>query len=63
VSNGGQSSSIFSLGRHAIEYPSIKYTNTIKLTTETVDNLVDSGKIPKSINFMAIDIQGAEILV
>ncbi|MDP2677321.1 MAG: FkbM family methyltransferase [Rhodoferax sp.] len=63
ASNGGQSSSIFALGRHAIEYPSIKYTNTIKLTTETVDNLVDSGKIPKSINFMVIDVQGAEILV
>ena len=63
ASNGAQSSSIFPLGRHASEYPNIKYTTTVSLSTDTIDHLIKTNIIPGDVNFVVIDVQGAEMLV
>lgn len=63
ASNGAQSSSIFPLGRHAAEYPNIKYTSVISLLSETIDHLISNKIIAFTVNFIVIDVQGAEMLV
>lgn len=62
-SNSGLSSSLLELGRHGKAYPSIYYEQSISLTTTTVDNLVADGRIPPDIDFLVVDVQGAELLV
>lgn len=63
ASNGSQSSSIFPLGRHANEYPNIKYTTTVSVSTDTIDHLIQTQILPLVVNFIVIDVQGAELLV
>lgn len=60
ASNGGEASSILDLGRHAAAYPDIVVTETIRMTTQTIDALRDAGTVPGDIDFAVIDIQGAE---
>jgi FkbM family methyltransferase len=62
-SNAGLSSSLFALGRHQEAYPDICYTESIILTTSTVDQLIADGEIPPDIDFLVIDAQGAELLI
>lgn len=63
ASNGAQSSSMFPLGRHANEYPNIKYTTSVSVSTETIDHLISTQAISPAVNFIVIDVQGAEMLV
>jgi FkbM family methyltransferase len=63
ASNSHQSSSLFQLGRHSAAYPSVTYTEDIYLVTSTIDSLVTSGLIPSDIDFLVLDVQGAELLV
>jgi FkbM family methyltransferase len=62
-SNGGLSSSILPLGRHGTAHPNVAYTSTVRLHSKTIDSLVTEGLIPKDIDFLALDVQGAEMLV
>lgn len=63
ASNGGQSSSMLNLGRHQFAYPSVTYTESIELTTSTVDGMLRDGDIPSDIDFLLIDAQGAELKI
>lgn len=63
ASNSGQSSSMLSLGRHEFAYPSVTYTESIELTTSTIDGLLRDGDIPCDIDYLVIDAQGAEQLI
>jgi FkbM family methyltransferase len=60
ASNNGQASSMLQLGRHAAAYPHISYTDTVELTTQTIDGLLEAGTIPDDIEFALLDLQGAE---
>ena len=63
VTNNGQSSSILEFGTHKDSYPNIIETQRIPLKTTTIDTFFE--KHPeidkKPINFLNIDIQGAEL--
>jgi FkbM family methyltransferase len=63
ANNGGQSSSMLEIGRHASAYPMVKYTHSIQLRTSTVDKLVAEGIIDSDIDFLLIDAQGAELKI
>lgn len=63
ANNEGQSSSLLDLGRHAVAYPTVKYVDTVKLPTRSVDSLVKHGEIPSDIDFILIDAQGAELMI
>ncbi len=60
ANNDGQSSSMLELGTHATVHPEVKYIRSFKTTTIRLDNLF-SGL--SDINFMAVDVQGAELKV
>lgn len=62
-SNSGLSSSLLGLGRHSRAYPSVHYSSSVALTSSTVDQLIDVGAIPRDIDFLVVDVQGAEFLV
>jgi FkbM family methyltransferase len=63
ASNNGLSSSILELGRHAMEYPGITYTEKLMLQTKTIDGLIRDAILPKDIDFLLLDTQGAEGLI
>ena len=63
ANNGGQSSSMLPLGRHAHAYPLVKYAHTITLETSTVDDLIRQGLVDSDIDFLLVDVQGAELSV
>jgi FkbM family methyltransferase len=57
VTNNRQSSSIFEMGTHAQDYPSIQVESTVTLKTQRLDSILP----PKlKFNFLNLDIQGAE---
>lgn len=59
--NESQSSSMLELGVHAVIHPEVHYVNQIKTTTIRVDNLLQ-GYDFSNINFLNVDLQGAEHL-
>jgi len=61
ANNGGQSSSLFDLGRHKSSYPMVEYTHSIELTTSTIDEIVANGEVDEDFDFLLIDAQGAEL--
>ena len=62
TSNAQESSSILEFGTHTTHHPHVKETGKIKLTTTTIDTLLEH--IDTSfVNFINIDVQGAEKLV
>lgn len=63
VTNNTQSSSLLPLGRHAVTYPQIKITETITVTTTTLDRLAAKARIPPHPDFLVLDVQGAEARV
>lgn len=63
ANNGGQSSSMFELGRHSSAYPLVQYTDAISLTTSTVDRLIEQEVIDPDLDFLLIDAQGAELKI
>ena len=62
ITNNYQSSSIFELGTHKIEYPDVFETHRILLKTKTLNTLFKENNLDvTSYNLMNIDIQGAEL--
>lgn len=58
IANNTQSSSIFKLGTHGVDYPEIEFTEKVKVKTIRLDEL-----LPKEFkfDFINLDIQGAEL--
>lgn len=63
ANNGGQSSSMLHLGRHSYAYPMVKYARTIALETCTIDELIRQGHVDSDVDFLLVDVQGAELMV
>ncbi|MFM7266166.1 MAG: FkbM family methyltransferase [Cyanobium sp.] len=63
IASNSFSSSMLGLGRHQEAHPTISYVRTVELTTTTVDELAARGLIPASVDFLVVDVQGAEKLV
>ena len=60
VTNNLQSSSLLDLGRHAMAYPNVNVVEKIQLETTTIDKLVSDERIPSDLDFLLLDVQGAE---
>lgn len=58
VMTNSESTSLLKLGTHAVEHPSVKFSHSIPILTTTLDNLIPVDETP---DFIAIDIQGAEL--
>lgn len=59
IASNGESSSILDLNKHKDFYPNIHYTNTLKLKTTRLDNILkDRGD---HYNMWNLDIQGVEL--
>jgi FkbM family methyltransferase len=59
--NESQSSSMFELGTHLLIHPEVHYIEQITMKTKRVDTLF-KGYSFKNINFLNVDLQGAEHL-
>jgi FkbM family methyltransferase len=62
IANNTQSSSILDLGEHSNLFPDIYYVNEEKRWTKTLNSILIEDKFLDNINFLNIDIQGAELL-
>jgi FkbM family methyltransferase len=63
VTNNFQSSSFLNLKEHLIEHPDIHEIASIEMRTKTLKTFYDENKLKyDKYNFMALDIQGAELL-
>lgn len=62
IANNTQSSSILDLGGHLNLFPDIYYTREEKRLTKTLNSIMIEHKFLNKINFLNIDIQGAELL-
>jgi FkbM family methyltransferase len=69
TANNGQSSSILKPALHLVQYPHIKFENTVEVNITTLDNFMSSyysngfaGEAPKY-NMINIDVQGYELEV
>ena len=62
IANNTQSSSILDLGGHSNLFPDIYYTHEEKRLTKTLNSIMIEHKFLNKINFLNIDIQGAELL-
>ena len=61
--NNGQSSSILKLGVHKQLFPDVVVTDTRKMKTKTIKTLFNNNNLLlNSIDFLNLDIQGAELL-
>lgn len=58
VANNGMSSSVFGFGTHSKDYPSVKFTGSIHLTSQRLDEALPADATYDLIN---LDIQGAEL--
>lgn len=63
VASNSHSSSMLGLGRHQEAHPEISYVRTVELVSTTIDALAADGLIPASVDFLVVDVQGAEKLV
>jgi len=62
ISNNTESSSMYNMKMHLIEYPDISYDNTIKLKSNTIDTIYNVNNIDKTkYNMRNICVQGAEL--
>lgn len=61
ANNAGQSSSILQLGTHKIQHPDVHFTHDVEMKTKRIDTLYN-GNFPADIDFLNIDIQGAELM-
>lgn len=61
ISNNDQSSSILNLGEHSQLFPSIYYSSSESRTTKSISTILLEINNPK-IDFINLDIQGAELL-
>lgn len=63
ITNNGQSSSILDFGTHSKHHPQVHVTDVVSLKTTRLDTLIEKNDINmNSINFLNLDIQGAELL-
>jgi len=62
ITNNTQSSSILELGEHKVLFPGIHYVDTEIRTTSTIDTIMKNTNIDGRVDFLSIDIQGAELL-
>lgn len=62
IANSDQSSSILDLAEHSSLFPDIFYVYREVRKTKTLDTLLNETKFLDSIDFVNIDIQGAELL-
>ena len=63
ISNNGQSSSLLEFGTHLQEHPDIKFIDTIKQKSITIDSFFTRQNIVASkYNFWNLHIQGAELM-
>jgi FkbM family methyltransferase len=58
VMTNSQSTSLFDLGTHSIEYPEIRLDHIVRVTTQTLNELIPDNETP---DLIALDIQGAEL--
>jgi FkbM family methyltransferase len=61
ISNNNQSSSILELGEHSSLFPDVFYSQKEKRTTSTISSVLKKFGNPQ-IDFLNLDIQGAELL-
>lgn len=62
IANNTQSSSILDLGEHSDLFPDIYYTHYETRKTKTLNSILNEDHFLNEINFLNIDIQGAELL-
>lgn len=58
VMTNSQSTSLFDLGTHSTEYPDIRLDHIVRVTTQTLNDLIPDNETP---DLIALDIQGAEL--
>jgi FkbM family methyltransferase len=61
ITNNGQSSSILELKEHIKEHPHVYEVSRIKMYSTTIDTFISTNNIEPSLNFVNMDIQGAEL--
>jgi FkbM family methyltransferase len=61
--NSGLSSSIFDLALHKDVWPEVDFVDHVKLTSDTLDGLMERGAVPPVIDAVVLDTQGSELLV
>ena len=62
ITNNTQSSSILELGEHKDLFPGIRYVDSETRTTSTIDTIMQNTNLDGRVDFLSIDIQGAELL-
>jgi len=62
IANNGESSSILELGTHKTAHPEVHYIESETRYTETLDDIIMTYNIPRTVNFLNLDIQGAELM-
>lgn len=62
IANNTQSSSILELGDHKNLFPYIHYTHEEKRITKTLNSIIQEEPFLEKIDFLNIDIQGAELM-
>ena len=64
VSSGnGQASTMFPLGKHEKLYPNVKYIDSLKIKTITLDKIIEQNFIQHNFELLVLDTQGAELKV
>lgn len=63
ITNNSLSSSMLPLGKHSVLYPNIKYVNSLKIKTKTLDSIIERQFYTKILDALIIDVQGAELKV
>jgi FkbM family methyltransferase len=58
ISSNSQSSSLLNFGTHKQDYPEIKMSSDLAVTTKRLDSIIDQKNMPDFIN---LDIQGVEL--
>lgn len=61
-SNEGLSSSLLSPKDHTSYFPTVKFANTIQLTTTTLSEVKKNYSLP-AVDYLVLDVQGAEMMV
>lgn len=62
IANNGQSSSILELGTHKTAHPEVHYVDSESRYTTSLEDVIRWCEIPEAVNFINLDIQGAELL-
>lgn len=62
IANNGESSSILELETHKTAHPEVHYIESETRYTETLADIIMTYTIPSYVNFLNLDIQGAELM-